>query len=346
VALRTGYRRNPRKFRSSYVSDYGILEFRVLENSKRTAIATKYEISRIETLLKSDLKGNWMPVAEKRFDSREYWESRLSNKWGLHGVGHISYGRPYNEWLYRVRKRVFLRHVNRLSLDLSQANVLDVGSGTGFWLDIWRSLGVNSLVGSDLTRVAVDHLRSEKPGMDIRQTDITESASIAGMEGRFDIVSAFDVLFHITDEDRFRLALKNVASLLRPGGWFLFSDSFLHTKSKHATHEVDRTLDDFVCELKTNGFEVRTRVPVFVLMNTPIDSANNALSFLWRCFMTPVRVIHSLGHLYGLVLYPFEVFLTQILREGPSTEMMICRKPESSTDASESSDLQGAWAAQ
>src|SRR5215831_1703925 len=180
-----------------------------------------------------------MPVAEKRFDSREYWESRLSNKWGLHGVGHISYGRPYNEWLYRVRKRVFLRHVNRLSLDLSQANVLDVGSGTGFWLDIWRSLGVNSLVGSDLTRVAVDHLRSEKPGMDIRQTDITESASIAGMEGRFDIVSAFDVLFHITDEDRFRLALKNVASLLRPGGWFLFSDSFLHTKSKHATHEVD-----------------------------------------------------------------------------------------------------------
>jgi SAM-dependent methyltransferase len=267
-----------------------------------------------------------MPVAEKPFDAREYWESRLASKWGLHGVGHISYGKPYNEWLYRVRKQVFLRQVNRLSINLSEANVLDVGSGTGFWLDVWRSFGVKNVVGSDLTRVAVDNLRSEKPGMDIRQIDITERASIAGMEGRFDVVSAFDVLFHITDEDRLRSALENVSSLLRAGGWFLFSDSFLHTKSKHAAHEVDRTLDDFARELKTNKLEIRQRVPVFVVMNTPIDARFEFVQLLWRVFMLPVRLIPALGHVYGAVLYPLEIFLTDVMKESPATEMMICQR--------------------
>lgn len=265
-------------------------------------------------------------ATEKPFNAREYWEKRLSEKWGLHGVGHISYGGPYNEWLYRVRKHVFLRHVRSLPIDLGNAAVLDVGSGTGFWLKMWKSIGVRELVASDLTHVAVENLRNENPGIEIREMDIADQNDLAGMEGRFDLISAFDVLFHITEESRFADAIANVARLLRPGGCLLFSDCLIHRKPRRAAHEVDRSIEDYARELDANGLKTLARVPVFVLMNTPIDSQSEIPQFAWRLLMAPVRLLHPLGHLYGAMLYPCEIFLTKILRESPSTEMMICQR--------------------
>jgi SAM-dependent methyltransferase len=267
-----------------------------------------------------------MRATERPLDARAYWENRLSEKWGLHGVGHLSYGRPYNEWLYRVRQRVFLRHVHGLQMELRTAAVLDIGSGTGFWLNMWKSVGVRNLIGSDLTSVAVKNLRKENPDMEIRELDITDPEAVAGIEGAFDLVSAFDVLFHITEKERFIAALTNVTRLLRTGGYFLFSDCLVHKKSRHAVHEVDRTIGDFDRELRANGLEIRSRVPVFVLMNTPIDLPFELPQLLWRLFMSPVRLFPALGQLYGACLYPFEIALTKMLAEGPSTEMVICQK--------------------
>jgi len=89
-------------------------------------------------------------------DPRGYWKTRLTEHWDLHGVGFAGYGLRYNQWLYRVRRRVFLSHIRALPLDLSRATVLDLGSGTGFYVAIWRSLGVKAIAASDLTTVAVE----------------------------------------------------------------------------------------------------------------------------------------------------------------------------------------------
>lgn len=265
-------------------------------------------------------------VEGKAFSPREYWEKRLSEKWGLHGVGHLSYGRPYNEWLYRIRKRVFLRKLKELPVDLVHAEVLDIGSGTGFWLHMWKAVGVHSVVGSDLTQVAVQNLRSENSGTEIVELDVTDEEVVSGIERQFDIISAFDVLFHIVDEKRFASAIANIARLLRPGGYFFFSDCLLHKRSRHAAHEVDRTLDEFTRELQTSGLEICSRVPVFVLMNTPIDLPLEFPQLAWRLMMSPVRFAPWLGHIYGALLYLPEILLTRVLPEGPTTEMVTCRK--------------------
>ena len=39
---------------------------------------------------------------------------------------------------------------------------LDVGSGTGFYVQAWRDLGAGSVTGCDLTQAAVDRLRSAR----------------------------------------------------------------------------------------------------------------------------------------------------------------------------------------
>jgi hypothetical protein len=67
------------------------------------------------------------------FDPLEYWEDRHGKSSGLAGVGYLGL-KGYNEWMYRVRRHVFRRALRPYAARLRGARVLDVGSGTGFYL--------------------------------------------------------------------------------------------------------------------------------------------------------------------------------------------------------------------
>jgi len=84
-----------------------------------------------------------------------YWEYRLAAQFDLRGSGCRVLGKHYNAWLYRVRRHIFLRHVCPLGIAWSTARVADIGSGTGFYVNLWRRLGVRSLVGIDFSPTAV-----------------------------------------------------------------------------------------------------------------------------------------------------------------------------------------------
>ena len=256
----------------------------------------------------------------------KYWEHRLEANWGLHGVGHISYGAEYNRWLYKVRRRVFAREVAALQVDWAKADILDIGSGTGFWIEAWRSLGVRSITGSDLTHTAVDRLRQDYPESQILQLDISEPLKNQLCTKTYDVITAFDVLFHIVDDDDFAAALKNIVRLLRPGGLFIFSDNFLHGAARRAAHQSNRTLDQISLALGCAGLKIHRRAPVFILMNAPIDTRSDFRLLAWRAFMYPVHLLPWLGRVYGSALYPIELCLTRLLTESPSTELMICGK--------------------
>ena len=258
-------------------------------------------------------------------DNSTYWEQRLRQNWGLHGVGHISYGTPYNRWLYKVRRNVFARQMRSVPVDWQCADVLDVGSGTGFWIEVWRSLAVRTVTGSDITRVAVEKLQEAHPGSKFLQMDISGDLTDQ-TANTYDVISAFDVLFHIVDDAAFQAALANIARLLRPQGFFIFSDNFLHGRGRRASQQSHRTLVEITSALAKAGLRTVRRVPMFVLMNTPVDSENEWLLFLWRAMMFPVHLMPFLGSLYGAALYPIELRATRLLKESPTTEMMICFK--------------------
>jgi SAM-dependent methyltransferase len=275
-----------------------------------------------------------MAVAQdKPFVAREYWEKRLLDKWGLDGVGHVSYGRPFNEWTYRIRKKVFLRQVRALPLDFQQVNVLDIGSGTGFWLQVWRSLGVRALTGLDLTEVAVRRLGDKYPNVRVIQQDISDPEALLDKIGQFDVISAIDVLYHITSDRDYCQAISNIAALLKPSGYFIFSENLVHYKAPQEQHFVSRTLDDVTQVLSLQGLRIQRRVPVFVCMNAPVDTSSIVPRFLWRVAMAPVQFVPALGHLYGAALFPLELALTGLLTEGPSTELVICQKASEEEDS-------------
>ncbi|MGD0402201.1 MAG: methyltransferase domain-containing protein [Candidatus Acidiferrales bacterium] len=257
---------------------------------------------------------------------KSYWEERLASNWGLQGVGYLGHGVRYNNWLYAVRRGILRRHLLGLSIELSRASVLDIGSGTGFWLEQWKNLGVRSLQGSDIAAVAVERLKEKFPEIEIAQIDIAETLEGYNWTGRFDVISAFDVLFHITEDGRFHRAIENIATLLKRGGHFFFSDNFVHGTAKRTDHQVSRSLNEIEAVVRKSGLRIVRRAPMFVLMNAPIDSSLRWLMPVWRAFLAPVHLVPFLGSVYGAVLYPVELMLTRLMSESPTTEIMICQK--------------------
>lgn len=255
-----------------------------------------------------------------------YWEERLETLPGLHGVGFATYGQTFNEWMYRVRKRVFLKHVAELPIQLSKINVLDVGSGTGFWVEAWKSLGVKALTASDLTNVASERLRALYPGCRVQRLDISSEDAVEILDDRYDLISAIDVLFHITSDDAYTAALSNISRALKPGGYFLFSENLPHHGLPRSNTQVNRTLEKVSELLASVELRIVKRVPMFVLMNRPFDTRWQHAAWFWGFFMKPLVFLPWLGNLYGAMLYPLECLLLHKVAEGPSTEFIICQK--------------------
>lgn len=272
-----------------------------------------------------------------RFDSGEYWERRLREHYTLAGVGYLRLGRRYNEWMYRVRGEVFDRVVREIAggrwgpgasgrQGWRGADVLDVGAGTGYYMERWIRFGVQ-VVGMDVTPAAIEGLARRFPGARLIQADIGGSLDgVALRQGSFHAVSAFDVLFHIVDDAQYARAFTNIASFLRPSGWFLWSDNFIHRTARRVPHQASRPLAESVRLVEAAGFEVLGRVPMFVVMNYPADTDSRLARWAWTAMVAPAMLAEPLGWLLGAALFPIERRLVRRIAESPSTELMVCRK--------------------
>jgi SAM-dependent methyltransferase len=259
------------------------------------------------------------------FDPERYWSDRLAQTFSLGGVGWLGLGEPFNKWMYAVRRRVFKRAL-RGRLDPKGARILDVGSGTGFYVARWHELGATDVTGSDLTAVAVDRLRARFPGARFEQIDI--SGEHVALDGPFDAISAMDMLYHIVDDAGYARAIANLAALLARGGVLVFTENLLHSQTQRAEHQTSRSFSE-VCELlHEHGLKIELRRPVFVLMNTPVDSDSAFLGRSWTTVNSLVRRSPRWGDAVGAILYPVDVILSRFVREGPSTEIVVCRKAD------------------
>jgi len=260
------------------------------------------------------------------FDPKKYWEDRLTQSYDLAGVGCLGLGVNYNRWLYRVRSRVFDRTIKSLPLDVSKSRIIDIGSGTGFYLAEWLKRKPLYLAGSDIASTACENLRRDFSSLEIFQIDIGSGDFANPKKESFDIVSAFDVLFHITDDAAYFQAFRNIASLLSNDGLLFFSDNFVHGQEIRLEHFVSRNLDTTEKALLDAGLELVSRVPMFKLMNAPLDNPSKSQEMLWRRIKKYASKSETMGNIIGGILYPFEIMLVTMSSESVSTEIAVARK--------------------
>ena len=261
-----------------------------------------------------------------KFDPRTYWEDRHYRNYGPESVGYAGLGVPFNNWMYRVRRRVVERQLRKAAIDLSECDVLDIGSGTGFYVQLWDKLGAKSVTGSDLAPFAVRALAEKFSSHRFFDLDISGNGLPIDL-GKFDLVSAFDVLYHIVQDDAYRRAFSNIKSLVRPGGYFIFSENFLLQKRETLTHQVSRTYTEVAALLAENEFELILRAPMFFFMNRPIKSSNVLLRVSWAAIRRIAGMTHRpyLGSWLGALLYPIELLCLCFISTGPTTEVFLCR---------------------
>lgn len=181
----------------------------------------------------------------EEFDAGAYWRERVVSGADLAVVGHRSMGPIYNGEIYARRiealENMLARHVRKPT---EQLRVLDIGCGSGFYTRYWQTRGVRHYHGLDISGNTIDHLSKQYPHYSFTQADITTTVPDGLNQAEpFDVITVFDVLYHIVDNRRFHSAVVNVSHLVRAGGCVLVMDQLCRREYRLSRHVLyrDRT---------------------------------------------------------------------------------------------------------
>ncbi|HEX6708240.1 MAG TPA: class I SAM-dependent methyltransferase [Albitalea sp.] len=266
--------------------------------------------------------------SRKPYDPEAYWAERYSTI-DLTKSGHIDLPVDYNRWLYRRKKERLMQLLQRTGFDVRGASVLDVASGTGVYVEAWKAQGVQRLVGIDISAAATQALQARFPEYAFHKRDLAQPG-LAGVVGSgFSLVTAIDMLYHIVDDASFPVALANLHDTLAPGGHFAIHDVFMHGRELDFGYIKLRTLARYTESLQAAGFEIVARRPTFFVSVQGHDHASawsaGLANGLWDRVQS--RLIPRFPDGMGRLAYWIDRGLGAVLDEGPSFEMMICRRP-------------------
>lgn len=264
------------------------------------------------------------------YDPKSYWEKRLSKRLDLTSVGHAGLGSVYNSWLYKARFRMLRRTLHTLRISATDTSVVELGVGSGAWVPFWQSYKPASLTGVDITSASVETLAARYPQYEFVQGDLGIPLLLA--QQQFDIVTAFDVLFHIVDDTSFSQAINNIGMLAKPNGWIIIGDSFCSQPWGPYYHEYHRSYSHYARELQLAGLSPVYTQPVFFTMTTTLCYNSSYLDKFTRLLLVSIsklakrRFLEKFNHLPGLSLYLLDSLLARICKDGPSLKFLIARK--------------------
>ncbi len=267
------------------------------------------------------------------YQPRDYWQNRLRQSLDLEGVGCIGMGQQYNAYLYRAKVRALERGLHRLGIrDLQKKSVLDLGAGTGFWVSFFLDQGVSTCVGVDIADVAIDYLVAKFPTdrTAFFRSDISSPDLPAVVGRQFDIVTAFDVLYHIVDDELLRRAIKNVSCLVTDmQGWFIFTDSTGVSEGQmlKQAHVRPRSRSYWQHVLADEGFQIRAEVPMYVFLHAAVSGhplLKSCVNFIHYHLTRRFADKPLLGKLFLSVLSTVDDLCTTI--GGTSLHMVFAEK--------------------
>jgi ubiquinone/menaquinone biosynthesis C-methylase UbiE len=139
----------------------------------------------------------------------------------------------------------------KISVDISDCRILEIGCGSGKILDLFTQLGAARLLGIDyiISRVQDAIRKNGKP------LYICADGQNLPLEPRsFDLVMQFTAISSILDQSIRVKVCQEMIRVLKPGGWVLWYD-FWFNPTNHQTHGM--TLKEIHRLFPQCSFEVR-----------------------------------------------------------------------------------------
>jgi len=267
------------------------------------------------------------------YEPERYWGELVGGDFTLRGVGYPELSLSFNAFAYRAMVTSTERVLAQAGVDGKELRVLDLGCGTGVWVDFWHRRGAAEVAGLDLTESSVANLRERFPGDRFEQANISEPG-IPDL-GAFDVVSAMNVLLHVTDEAGFERAIANVAGALGPDGAFVVMDPIVVHQwwgppIDERSPARPRPLARWDEVLARHGLEITERVPVTCLLANAVDTRRRlsfrALILYWLLVIRLIGQRERLGKLAGRVLHALDRLALRLVSDGPSAKVVVIRR--------------------
>lgn len=264
---------------------------------------------------------------QNEYNPEEYWSNRYRDI-DITKSGHINLPAVYNEWLYRRKKDVLQAALKKVGFNSKGSSVFEIATGTGVYVEMWKQLGIERMAGIDISQAATDLVQKRFPEYSFNKYDVSEPGLETAVGRDFDLVTAIDVLYHVVDNEKFATALDNIAKTIKPGGLFVVHERFLKNNERKFSYIRWRTLDSYVAALQNAGFEVLFRMPTFFISVQPYDLKNKSKEKIANQFWNGVLFpsIQRFPNAAGWFTYRTDSLLGSLRDEGPSFEMMVCRR--------------------
>lgn len=99
-----------------------------------------------------------------------------------------------------------------------ESHILDIGCGTGAFLQLLGSQGYSNLYGIDISAFALQEAQKHTPNLKVCCNDLQSAISLNDQQ--FDLISCLDVIEHLINPF---VVLQEIARLLKPGGILLLT---------------------------------------------------------------------------------------------------------------------------
>jgi SAM-dependent methyltransferase len=174
-------------------------------------------------------------------------------------------------------------------------------------------------VGVDFAEASIEYLSQKYSNQRPKflHSDISSNNLPHRLNKQFDIIIAFDVFYHIAEDELLEKAMDNLDRVLVPYGWLIFTDVLQiqeEKTGKYQSHVKWRSRDHWISILSKRGFDVKTEIPMFVFLHSAITGS----PVLRRCVnmfhykITPhLSELPWIGQIYLSVLSRCDDFLTK-----------------------------------
>ena len=263
-----------------------------------------------------------------KFDPNEYWQGRVGDDATVGVVGHRSLGVTYNEYIYRRRVDVLDELLDELEVDIPNKSLLDVGCGSGFYTEYWKHKGVRDYVGIDLSHDTIGRLLHEYPDYAFHQGDITATPD-DGAVRTFDIVTVFDVFYHIVDDERLSAALNNIREQLDPAGIVLVYEQLTRDDYLLRKHVKFRGRDHYQRLLSDAGLKIAATRHLFNILVPPLTGhrwLDIPIAGIYKVLGYPMIKIPVLGRVFGKLFYEVDRLLHFVGIKIPNNELFVLRR--------------------
>jgi len=267
------------------------------------------------------------------FDAGAYWRERVVSGADLSVVGHRSMGPVYNAYIYERRMEVLeemlLRHTGK---DIADLRVLDIGCGSGFYTGYWEARGVRDYVGIDISLATVQNLAEQYPDYEFVHRDITEPyAETLPVDEPFDVVTIFDVFYHIVDDERFAHAVNLVARATAPAGCVLVMDQLCPDRYQLSRHVVYRNRFAYLATFGREGLELADDELLFHYLVPPLSGhrvVDLPVAAIFKAAGIILRLSEALARRTAIALRRFDARQRNRGRRVSNSEMLIFKRRE------------------